>query len=277
MNGIDFIKMHGLGNDFVVIDGRGRPIRLEPHAVRAIADRHTGVGCDQVVVLARPETGLADIAMRIFNADGGEVASCGNASRCVAALTMEELDRDHVVVETKAALLDAEQGPDGTVSVDMGLARFEWRDIPLSEPADTLHLAIAAGPLNDPVAVSVGNPHAVFFVDDAEALELASLGPRLEHHPIFPERANIEVAQILGDERIRVRVWERGAGLTRACGTGACAALVAASRRGLAGRKAEVLLDGGALMVEWLKNDHVLMTGPVAVSFTGRLHESLLA
>ncbi len=277
MNGIDFIKMHGLGNDFVVIDGRSRPIRLEPHAVRAIADRHTGVGCDQVVVLARPETGLADIAMRIFNADGGEVASCGNASRCVAALTMEELDRDHVVVETKAALLDAEQGPDGTVSVDMGLARFEWRDIPLSEPADTLHLAIAAGPLNDPVAVSVGNPHAVFFVDDAEALELASLGPRLEHHPIFPERANIEVAQILGDERIRVRVWERGAGLTRACGTGACAALVAASRRGLAGRKAEVLLDGGALMVEWLKNDHVLMTGPVAVSFTGRLHESLLA
>jgi diaminopimelate epimerase len=277
MNGIDFIKMHGLGNDFVVIDGRGRPIRLEPHAVRAIADRHTGVGCDQVVVLARPETGLADIAMRIFNADGGEVASCGNASRCVAALTMEELDRDHVVVETKAALLDAEQGPDGTVSVDMGLARFEWRDIPLSEPADTLHLAIAAGPLNDPVAVSVGNPHAVFFVDDAEALELASLGSRLEHHPIFPERANIEVAQILGDERIRVRVWERGAGLTRACGTGACAALVAASRRGLAGRKAEVLLDGGALMVEWLKNDHVLMTGPVAVSFTGRLHESLLA
>jgi diaminopimelate epimerase len=276
MNGVDFIKMHGLGNDFVVIDGRGRPIRLDARVVRAIADRHTGVGCDQVVVLERPETGLADVAMRIFNADGGEVASCGNASRCVARLIMEELDRDHVVVETKAEMLDAEQAADGTVSVDMGLARFEWRDIPLSEPADTLHLAIASGPLADAVAVNVGNPHAVFFVDDAEAVDLASLGPKLEHHALFPERANVEVAQVLGQESIRVRVWERGAGLTRACGTGACASLVAANRRGLMGRKAEVLLDGGALGIEWLKNDHVLMTGPVAVSFTGRLHESLL-
>lgn len=277
MDGIDFIKMHGLGNDFVVIDGRGRPVRLDAGAVRAIADRHTGVGCDQVVVLERPETGLADVAMRIFNADGGEVSSCGNASRCVAALMIEELDRDHVVVETKAEMLDAEQAAGGAISVDMGLARFDWRDIPLSEPADTLHLKIRAGPLEDPVAVNVGNPHAVFFVDDAEAIDLASLGPRLERHALFPERVNVEVAQVLAQDRVRVRVWERGAGLTRACGTGACAALVAANRRGLMGRKAEVLLDGGELLIEWLENDHVLMTGPVAVSFTGRLHESLLA
>jgi diaminopimelate epimerase len=162
------------------------------------------------------------------------------------------------------------------ISVDLGLPRLEWRDIPLSEPADTLHLGISSGPLRDPAAVNVGNPHAVFFVDDADAVDLATLGPKLEHHDMFPERANIEVAQILSVASIRVRVWERGAGLTRACGTGACAALVAASRRGLTGRRAEIVLDGGALDVEWLKDDHVLLTGPAAVTFAGTLDEGLL-
>ncbi len=276
MNGIPFVKMHGLGNDFVVIDGRRRSIRLTEAQARAIADRHTGVGCDQIVLLEAAETDLADVAMRIFNADGGEVASCGNASRCIAALLMEELDRNHVVIETSAELLDAERGRDGMISVDLGLPRLEWRDIPLSEPADTLHLGISSGPLRDPAAVNVGNPHAVFFVDDADAVDLATLGPKLEHHDMFPERANIEVAQILSVASIRVRVWERGAGLTRACGTGACATLVAASRRGLTGRRAEIVLDGGALDVEWLKDDHVLLTGPAAVTFAGTLDEGLL-
>jgi diaminopimelate epimerase len=277
MNGVPFIKMHGLGNDFVVIDGRDRPVTLDGAAVRVIADRHTGVGCDQVIVLGQPETDLADIAMTIFNADGGEVESCGNASRCVAALMMEETDRDQATLETKGGLLDAEQRSDGLISVDMGRPRLQWRDIPLAGPADTLHLGISLGPLGDPVAVNIGNPHAVFFTDDAEAVDLAALGPELEAHPMFPERANIEVAQVLGPERVRLRVWERGAGLTLACGSGACAALVAASLRGLASRKAEMVLDGGSLAVEWLADDHVLMTGPTEVSFTGQLPERLLA
>lgn len=277
MNGVPFIKMHGLGNDFVVLDARATPVQLSASKVRGIADRHKGVGCDQVIVIEKTDTGLADIAMRIFNADGGEVEACGNASRCVAALLMEEMHRDHLIIETKAGLLDAEEGANGSITIDMGRAKLDWRDIPLSQAVDTLHLPLSLGPLSDPVAVNMGNPHAVFFVKDAEAVDLAALGPKLERHAMFPERANIEVAQVISPERIRVRVWERGAGITLACGTGACAALVAANRRGLALRKAEIVLDGGTLTVEWLKDDHVLMSGPTEISFTGRLTTELLS
>lgn len=270
-----FVKMHGLGNDFVVIDARDRPIALDAARARAIADRHTGIGCDQLIVIEAPKTGkgVADVVMRIHNADGGEVAACGNASRCVADLVMRETGRDSLVIETAAGLLDAERAPGGRIAVDMGEARLDWRDIPLAKPQDTTRLDLALGPLKEPAGVSMGNPHAVFFVDDVERVDLKSLGPVLEHHPLFPDRANIGVAQVLGRDRIRLRVWERGAGLTLACGTGACAALVAAARRGLTERKAVVVVDGGELEIEWLKDGHVLMTGPVAVSFTGEMPE----
>ncbi len=277
MDGVPFIKMHGLGNDFVMLDTREMPLRLNAAQVRGIADRHKGVGCDQVIVIEKTDTGLADVGMRIFNADGGEVEACGNASRCVAALLMEELNRDHLIIETKAGLLDAEGQANGAITIDMGRAKLDWRDIPLREAMDTLHLPLSLGPLSDPAAVNMGNPHAVFFVKDAEAIDLESLGPKLERHAMFPDRANIEIAQIISPEKIRVRVWERGTGITLACGTGACAALVAANRRGLASRKADIVLDGGVLTIEWLKDEHVLMSGPAAISFKGHLAKELLS
>jgi diaminopimelate epimerase len=264
-----FTKMHGLGNDFVVFDARDNALALDPVQIRALADRHTGIGCDQLIVVERAKAELADAFMRIHNADGGEVAACGNATRCVADMVMREKGVEHVVIETGAGLLDTERAPGGRVRVDMGPARLDWRDIPLKDACDTTHVPLALGPLTDPVAVNMGNPHAVFFVADATAVDLAKLGPQLEHHPIFPERANIEVAQVLSRERLRLRVWERGAGITLACGSGACATLVAAARRGLAERHGFVVLDGGELEIEWLKDGHVVMTGPIATSFTG--------
>jgi len=275
-----FTKMHGLGNDFVVVDARERPFSLDETKARAIADRRTGIGCDQLLILEKPAggRGLADVFMRIRNNDGGEVSACGNGARCVADYVMRESGRDAIVIETAAGMLDASlapQGPRGErrVTVDMGPALLDWREIPLAEAQDTNHLALALGPLKDPVAVSMGNPHAVFFVDNAEAINIAGLGAVLERHSLFPERANIEVVQVLSPARLRMRVWERGVGITQACGTGACAAVVAAARRGLTGRRATVVLDGGELDIEWLNDGHVLMTGPVAVSFTGEIPE----
>ncbi len=274
---ISFRKMHGLGNDFVVIDARARPLSLDAGLARRIADRRTGIGCDQLIVIEPATAGLADAFMRIRNADGGEVEACGNATRCVASLLMAEKGQDHVVIETVVGLLDAEAAAGGRIAVDMGPAQLDWRDIPIAEAIDTLHLGIALGQLSDPVGVGMGNPHAVFFVPDADAVDLAALGPPLEHHKMFPARANIEVAQVLSPTRIRMRVWERGAGITRACGTGACATLVAAARRGLTERKASVVLDGGELEIEWMRDGHVMMTGPVATSFTGTLDAQLAA
>jgi diaminopimelate epimerase len=276
MRGVPFIKMHGLGNDFVVIDGRSGGLALDDKAARSIADRHTGVGCDQLIILEPPRRSGADLFMRIHNADGGEVEACGNATRCIADLVMRDLGKDHATIETAMGLLEAHAAGTHRVAVDMGAPRLQWREIPLARECDTLHVALAQGPLADPVCTSMGNPHATFFVGDAEAIDLAMLGPRLEHDPLFPERANIGVAQVLSSKRLRLRVWERGAGITPACGTGACAALVAAHRRGLAERKAEIVADGGALEIEWRADGHVLMTGPVAVSFTGTLDPSLL-
>ena len=272
-----FTKMHGLGNDFVVLDARARPLTLSDATVRAIADRRTGVGCDQLIVIRTPQNGEpADARMEIRNADGGEVEACGNATRCVADLLMTESNRSEVAIQTAAGRLIASRTPGG-VTVDMGPMRTEWDDIPLAGPADTLHLELAVGSLADPVAGNIGNPHATFFVEDTDAIDLSRFGPELEHHPIFPQRANIGVASVIGPDRLRLRVWERGVGITRACGTGACAALAAAARRGLTGRKGEVILDGGPLQIEWLENGHMLMTGPVAVSFTGELSPSLLS
>ncbi len=269
MAGLPFIKMHGLGNDFVVIDGRATTVSLDPAWVRAVADRRSGVGCDQLAVI-EPADG-ADARLSLRNADGSVTAVCGNATRCVARLLMAENGADSVVIETDAGRLDCRAAAGGGITVDMGEARFGWRDIPLAQEADTLELDLGVPGLGAAVAVSVGNPHAVFFVADAEAVDLARVGPGLERHAMFPERANIEIAQVDAEDRIRLRVWERGAGITRACGSGACATLVAAARRGLAGREAEVEFDGGALAIVWRDDGHVLMTGPAATSFRGTL------
>ncbi len=271
-NGPSFVKMHGLGNDFVVLDHRQSPLLLDRAAVRAIADRRTGVGCDQLIMLVPPRTTGADVFMVICNADGSNAAACGNAARCVGALLMDELKRNTLIIETLAGLLHLCRSKDGLVTVNMGVARLDWRDIPLSHAMDTLHLPLRAGPLTDAVCVSMGNPHTVFFVPEAEAVDLATFGPRLESNDLFPEKTNVEIAQMTGNSLLRVRVWERGVGITRACGTGACAAVVAAVRRGLLpSRQAEVLLDGGSLSILWSDNEQVIMTGPAVASFVGTL------
>ncbi len=277
MTGLPFIKMHGLGNDFVVLDARSGPLGIGPAQARAIADRRRGVGCDQLLIVEASVNGAADIFLRIHNADGGEAEACGNGARCVAAMIMAETGARETAIETKAGLLAASAAGDGLIAVDLGPVGLDWQSIPLARETDTLNLGIEAGPLSDPVAVSIGNPHMVFFVDDAEAVPLEDLGPGLEADPLYPERANVGVAEILRAGGIRLRVWERGAGVTPACGSGACAALVAASRRGLTARKAAVVVDGGTLHIEWLEDNHVVMTGPVATSFSGTLDPALLS
>ena len=273
--------MHGAGNDFIVLDLRQLSLRMDAALARALADRRTGVGCDQVISLEPSERG--DVFMRIHNPDGSEAQACGNATRCVASLIFVENGQDHAVVETVAGLLRSRMVENGWIQVDMGPAHLEWRDIPLAHEMDTLSLDLslepAAGPrLTEPCAVGMGNPHAVFFVDDMDTIDIPAVGPVLEHHALFPERANIGFVQMMGADEFRLRVWERGAGLTLACGSGACAALVAAHRRGKCGRRARLTLDGGELIIEWRAEDgHVLMSGPVATSYAGVLDESLLA
>jgi diaminopimelate epimerase len=267
-----FVKMHGCGNDFVVFDERSAPLGLTAARAAAIANRRTGVGCDQFISIEpAPEGSNADAFMRIRNPDGAEAGACGNATRCVADLLARETGRRIHVIRTVAGNLNSEVLADGRVQVDMGKARLDWSEIPLARAMDTLHLDLARGPVENPAAASMGNPHATFFVGDVERLNVAELGASLEHDPLFPERANIGFAQILAPDRIRLRVWERGAGLTLACGSGACAALVNAHRRGLAGRRASVVMDGGDLEIEWWTDGHVLMTGPVATAFTGEI------
>jgi diaminopimelate epimerase len=275
---IKFRKMNGLGNDFVVLDARPRALPLSPDAVRAIADRKEGIGCDQIVALE--PSAEADVFMRIWNADGGEVGACGNAARCVAALVADERGVPNVSIETESGVLGASVNADRSVTIDMGAPRFAWNEIPLAKPFDDTR-AIAIGPvdepeLHSPSVVNVGNPHCLFFVEDVEAHDLARLGPMLEHHPLFPERANISLVQVLDASHLKLRTWERGAGLTRACGTAACAAGVAAARRALAGRRLRVTLPGGDLLIEWRESDgRILMTGPFALDYEGTLPEEL--
>ena len=285
MTELPFTKMHGLGNDFVVIDARGgKPAAgAEISAAQAavIADRRTGVGCDQFIIIEDAPDVDSHAFMRIRNADGGEVDACGNATRCIGAVLLDEVDGDEVRVRTGADLLTVKRAGYGLVSVDMGIPRGDWDQIPLAAKADTLHLDLACGPLEDPAAVSMGNPHATFFVDDVDSIPIALVGPELEVHPVFPERANIGVAQILALDRMRLRVWERGVGLTSACGTGACAAVVNANRRNLAGRRMVVVVDGGELLIDWREDrpgepGRVFMTGPAATSFSGTIDGSLL-
>lgn len=268
--------MHGLGNDFVVLDARAGDLRLTPKSAKAIADRRFGIGCDQIMIIEKAKNG-GDAYLAIRNSDGGVVESCGNGSRCVASVLLNETGKDKLSLETLGGPIVATRADHGLISIDMGPAREAWQDIPLSQSADTLHLGIGEGSLQDPVAVNVGNPHAVFFVSDVTAIDLATLGPKLEQHPLFPQRTNVEAVQVLSRTHVRMRVWERGVGITLACGTGACATLVAAARRGLTERKATVTVDGGDLIVEWRNDGHVIMTGPVAETARGTIDGSLLS
>lgn len=270
-----FWKMHGCGNDFVVLDAREAPIRLSESTIRWIGDRHRGVGFDQLLTIEPPKAEGADIFMRIHNPDGGEAGACGNGTRCVADLVLSQSSQDKLRIETQRGILECDRLPDGLIRVDMGPPQLDWAEIPLAGETDTLSLPIASGPLRAPVAVGMGNPHCIFFVDDADADDVAveKLGPGLEHHPLYPERTNVEVASRVDAITLRLRVWERGAGVTFACGSGTCATVVAAIRRGIIdGRHADVIVDGGKLHIEWREEDgHVLMTGPTALSFKGVL------
>jgi diaminopimelate epimerase len=263
--------MNGLGNDFVVVQPGAERFNPSAEQARAICDRIDGIGCDQLIVLEPSKR--ADVHMRIWNADGGEVGICGNAARCVAWLLMRAGKRSNVRLETATGMLEAYDATGGTVTVDMGVPGLEWTDIPLASPMNTLELDLRVeSARGGPSCVSMGNPHVVFFVDNVETAPVESLGPWLEKHQRFPEGANVGFAQIVSRDRMRLRVWERGVGITRACGTGACAAVVAAHRRGLADRRAVVETEGGELIVDWRESDsHVLMNGPVEVEFTGRL------
>jgi diaminopimelate epimerase len=259
---IPFIKMHGLGNDFVVLDGRAAVLPVvTPQAARAIADRRTGIGCDQLIVLEPSDTHA--FRMRIFNSDGGEVEACGNASRAVALLHGAP-----VTIETGGGPIALEPLDSGA-RVDMGAPRFDWDAIPLAYPMDSFTMPVGWDELTAPMAVNVGNPHAVFFVDDADTVPLEKLGPVIEHDPLFPERVNVNVASLAGPDHLRLRVWERGAGLTRACGTGACATAVAAIRRGLVQSPVRVTLPGGDLVIAWQPGGTILMSGPATEAFRG--------
>ncbi|MDE2412852.1 MAG: diaminopimelate epimerase [Sphingomonadales bacterium] len=259
---IAFTKMHGLGNDFVVLDARSAPLpEVNPGFARALADRRTGIGCDQLIVI-EPST-LADFRMRIFNADGGEVESCGNASRAVALLHGKPAR-----IETAGGMIEA-LPTHGGIAIDMGEPRFEWDQIPIAYAMDTFAMPLAWEDLESPTAVNVGNPHAIFFVDDCDAVELDRLGPEIEHDALFPQRINVNVATVTARDAIRLRVWERGVGLTRACGTGACATAVGAMRRGMVDRAVTVTLPGGPLRIEWNEAGRIIMTGPAAESFRG--------
>lgn len=273
-----FRKMHGLGNDFVVIDARAGGPGVTPALARALGDRHRGVGFDQLAELLPPDPGDgAALRIRFWNADGSTAGACGNATRCVASLAMAETGREALALRTEFGLLPAELRSDGLIEVNMGVPVLDWARIPLSEAVDTAALPLPGAP----GAVSMGNPHCVFFVPDAEGAPLLTEGPHFEHHPMFPERTNVEFAEILppapdGTDRIRLRVWERGAGVTLACGSGACATVVAAARRGLTGRRAEVILDGGSLFIDW-REDGVRMAGPVSDVFEAELSPAFLA
>lgn len=280
---IEYLKMNGLGNDFVVVDARVSGVRFKSPQIRAIANRETGIGCDQFIVIENSPYDDADAFMRIYNEDGSQVDACGNASRCVSALLAQELARPDVTLATNAGFLKAHV--DGKiVTVDLGIPKFEWSQIPLAEEfADTTGIELQIGPIDAPIlhtpsVVNVGNPHAVFWIkDDPDGYELDKFGPLLENHPIFPERANIEIAQVLSRSQIKVRVWERGVGLTRACGTGASAVAVCAIRKGLVDRKVTVDLPGGSLLLEWRETDeHLLMTGPWSLDGEGDIPAALL-
>jgi diaminopimelate epimerase len=267
---ITFMKMHGLGNDFVVLDLRARKIDVTPRLAKALADRHRGVGFDQLASI-EPGDDDADAHLVFFNADGSTSAACGNATRCIARYLMDESGASDLVLTTDRGELRARDVDGKLTAVNMGRPQLEWQDIPLAEALDTLHLPIEG----QPTATGMGNPHCTFFVDDAEAIDLAARGAEMEHHPLYPERTNVQFASVIGENHLRMRVWERGVGVTLASGSSSCATAVAAARRGLTGREVSLDLDGGRIWIDW-REDGVWMTGPTMHVFTGTLTQDWL-
>jgi diaminopimelate epimerase len=273
LSGLPFRKMNGLGNDFVIVDLRGTDVKMTAEAAKALGDRNGPYGCDQIITI---ENHGSDVFMGIHNADGSEAGACGNAARCFGWILMGETGEDAVTFLTPAGPSTAARLGEKRISVDMGEPKLHWQDIPLAEQMDdTRFIDVKLGPIDNPVlwgpsAVNMGNPHCVFFVDDVDEHALDKFGPMIEHHPLFPERANVSIAQVVSDYEIRLRVWERGVGITKACGTAACAALVSAHRRRLTARKATIVLDGGPLAIEWRESDdHVIMAGPIELEYEG--------
>lgn len=268
-DGLPFMKMHGLGNDFVVIDRRQHSAVVTPALARALGDRHRGVGFDQLAILEDVKD--ADIGLTFYNADGSTAAACGNATRCVADFEMATRALDAMTLRTERGLLQARRADNGLTSVNMGIPMLDWQDVPLAEAMDTLELPIDGAP----TATGMGNPHCTFFVDDADAVDLDTRGAEMEHHPLYPERTNVQFASIVGEDHLRMRVWERGVGVTLASGSSSCAVAVAAARRGLTGRKVTLDLDGGRIFIDWAE-DGVWMTGPTAHVFSGHLTQTFL-
>ena len=266
--GLPFMKMHGLGNDFVVLDARVRPVTVTPALAVALADRHMGVGFDQLAVIG---TGTGDAHLTFYNSDGSTSGACGNATRCIARFLMDETSRDSLSLTTDRGAILARDAGNGLTTVNMGQPQLEWDEIPLIEEMDTLELPIEGGP----AATGMGNPHCTFFVDDAEAIPLEQFGPRYEHHPLYPERTNVQVASRVAPDHLRMRVWERGVGVTLASGSSSCATAVAAARRGLTGRQVRIDLDGGTLEIDW-REDGVWMTGGTMHVFDGVLTDEFL-
>ena len=262
---ISFMKMHGLGNDFVVLDLRARDVVVTPELARAIGDRHRGVGFDQLATIEAGANG-ADAHLVFFNADGSTSAACGNATRCIARHLMDETSADALTLTTERGTLFARDQDNGITSINMGQPQLDWRDIPLARAMDTLELPIEG----TPTATGMGNPHCTFFVDHADAVDLEARGAEIEHHPLYPQRTNVQFASVIGENHLRMRVWERGVGVTLASGSSSCATAVAAARRGLTGRAVTIDLDGGRIEVDW-RDDGVWMTGPTSHVFTGTL------
>lgn len=280
---IPFLKMHGLGNDFIVLDARDNSplpaMRLDGDVARLLADRRHGIGCDQIMILREPQQ-AGDVFLDMRNQDGSPTGACGNGTRCIASLVMSQTNKDEVKIETISGMLHATKQGD-LIEVDMGPARLNWQEIPLAKETDTLALDLTPYEDITAVAVNMGNPHAVLFVDDAEAVDVAHRGAALERFSLFPEGANISFAHLIEKDKIRMRVFERGVGITNACGSGACAVAVAAHRRGLAARDAEIVLDGGSLFIRWVDDGttegRVFMKGPVSTSFAGTLSGDIAA
>ena len=265
---LPFMKMHGLGNDFVVVDARAHEVKITTAMARGIADRHFGVGFDQLAVITQ---GKADAHLTFYNSDGSLSAACGNATRCIARYLMDEAGTDHLHLTTDRGDLAARDMGDGRTSINMGHPQLDWSDIPLVHEMDTLELPIEGAP----TATGMGNPHCTFFVPDVMAIDLEQFGPTIENHPLYPQRTNVQIAQIVGPDHIRMRVWERGVGITWASGSSSCATAVAASRRGLTGRSVRIDLDGGTLHIDW-RDDGVWMTGPTMHVFSGTLTQDFL-
>jgi diaminopimelate epimerase len=262
---ISFMKMHGLGNDFVVLDGRAQTVEMTAHLAQAIGDRHRGVGFDQLAII-EPSAGDAAARLTFYNADGSTAGACGNATRCIARHLMTETGRHELILITEHGQLCARDAGHGLTSVNMGPPQLAWDAVPLARETDTLDLPIDGAP----TATGMGNPHCTFFVADAEQVDLESRGPEIEHHPLFPERTNVQFASVIGKNHLRMRVWERGVGVTLASGSSSCATAVAAARRGLTGPRVQIDLDGGRIEIDW-RDDGVWMTGPTAHVFTGTL------